>query len=1079
MPKNIDIKKVLVIGSGPIVIGQAAEFDYAGVQACRALKEEDIEVILVNSNPATIMTDENIANKVYIEPLTIDALTYIIEKERPDGLLANLGGQTGLNLAVELYEANVLDKYNVKLLGTKIEAIKNAEDREMFKNLMTKISEPVPESDIVSNFEDAKKFAQKIGFPIIVRPAYTLGGSGGGIASNLAEFEEIVHVGLSLSPISQVLVEKSIAGYKEIEYEVMRDSNDTCIVICNMENIDPIGIHTGDSFVVAPSQTLTNKEYQMLRSSSLKIIRALKIEGGCNVQFALDTVSNQYYVIEVNPRVSRSSALASKATGYPIAKVTTKIAVGYNLHEIPNSITQKTVAAFEPALDYVVTKIPKWPFDKFSQGDRILGTKMKATGEVMAIGRTFESSFKKAVTSIESKHTGVLRDRHSQFGEDEIKALLHVQDDRRIFRVAEALNRGISVNEINKITKIDRWFICKLKNLVDFENRLKSETLTYELYSEAKEKGFLDSEIASFTRKNLAEIQKFRNENNVSAVFKIVDTCAAEFKAYTPYYYSTYNEIDETTVDSSKKSILILGSGPIRIGQGIEFDYCSVHAAWGVRQNGYKSIIVNSNPETLSTDFDVADKLYFEPMNIENIMNIFEKEKPEGVMVQFGGQTAINLAQKLEERGVKILGTSLNSINAAEDRKLFEQLLRKLNIPQPKGNAVRSAIEALETAKELGYPLLVRPSYVIGGRGMQVVYNKDELLSYLEGALKFSGEHPILIDQYVEGDEVELDAISDGENVLIPGITEHIERAGIHSGDSIAIYPTQNMSDEIIQKLVKYTEKIAVELKIKGLMNIQFVLKDNEAYVIEVNPRASRTVPILSKVTGIPMVEIGINAVLGKSIIEQGYQTGLANKTSLICAKVPIFSFQKLNRIDPALAPEMKSTGEVLGVDTVYERALIKGFLAAGYEMSSKRGNVLVSINDHYKKDSVEMAKTLVRLGYNIIATTGTHKFFKMHNIESKEIEKFDIEKIQRNMKNKELCFIINAPTTNNNSARYGSEDRGFLIRTIAEMYSTPCFTVLDTAEAYLTALEYYMRNPSLTYNSIDCYRLTDLTCSK
>lgn len=1075
MPKNIDIKKVLVIGSGPIVIGQAAEFDYAGVQACRALKEENIEVILVNSNPATIMTDEDIADKVYIEPLTCEALSYIIEKERPQGLIASLGGQTGLNLAVELNESGILDKCNVKLLGTKIDAIKNAEDRELFKNLMTKIAEPVPESDIVSNFEDAKKFAQKIGFPIIVRPAYTLGGSGGGIASNLSEFEDIVHVGLSLSPISQILVEKSIAGYKEIEYEVMRDSNDTCIVICNMENIDPIGIHTGDSFVVAPSQTLTNKEYQMLRTASIKIIRALEIEGGCNVQFALDTVSNQYYVIEVNPRVSRSSALASKATGYPIAKVTTKIAVGYNLHEISNAITQKTVAAFEPALDYVVTKIPKWPFDKFSQGDRILGTKMKATGEVMAIGRTFESSFKKAVTSIESKYTGILRERHSDFGEDEIKALLHVQDDRRIFRVAEALNRGITVDEINKITKIDKWFIYKIKGLVEFESILKTQLLTPDLYKEAKEKGFLDSEIAKFTRKSLSDIEKFRRDNNVSAVFKIVDTCAAEFKAYTPYYYSTYNEIDESNVDSTKKSILILGSGPIRIGQGIEFDYCSVHAAWGVRENRYQSIIVNSNPETLSTDFDVADKLYFEPMNIENIMNIIEKEKPEGVMVQFGGQTAINLASKLKERGIKILGTSLESINIAEDRKLFEQLLRKLDIPQPKGSAVRNTLEAIEVAKELGYPLLVRPSYVIGGRGMQVVYNRDELLSYIEGALKFSGEHPILIDQYIEGDEIELDAVCDGENVLIPGITEHIERAGVHSGDSIAVYPTRNVSDEIIKNVVSYAEKITKELKIKGIMNIQFVLKDNTAYVIEVNPRASRTVPILSKVTGIPMVDIGINAILGKSILEQGYKPGLVDTTSLICAKIPIFSFQKLNRIDPALAPEMKSTGEVLGVDTVYERALLKGFLAAGYEMSSKRGNVLVSINDHYKRDCVEMSETLVRLGYKIIATTGTHKFLKLNGIESKEIEKFDIEKIQRDMKNKDLRFIINAPTTNNNSARYGSEDRGFLIRTIAEMYSTPCFTVIDTAEAYLKALEYYTKNEELTYDCINNYRSKDI----
>ncbi len=1072
MPLNKNIKKVLVIGSGPIVIGQAAEFDYAGVQACRALREEGIKVVLVNSNPATIMTDENIADKVYIEPLTLESVEYIIKKERPDGLIATLGGQTGLNLATELSVKGILQEYNVALLGAQIDSIRKAEDREAFKNLMKEIGEPIPESDIVSNLEDAKKFAQKIGFPIIVRPAYTLGGTGGGIANNFDEYEDIVYTGLSLSPISQILVEKSIAGYKEIEYEVMRDSNDTSIVICNMENIDPIGIHTGDSFVVAPTQTLTNRECQMLRSAAIKIIRALKIEGGCNVQFALDTVSNQYYVIEVNPRVSRSSALASKATGYPIAKVTTKIAIGYLLHEIPNSITKKTVSAFEPAIDYVVTKIPKWPFDKFKHGDRILGTKMKATGEVMAIGRTFESSFKKAVTSIESKYTGLLRPMHLECSEDEIKALLHVQDDRRIFRVAEALNRGISVDEICKITKIDKWFIYKIKGLVEFENTLKTTTLTPNLYLEAKEKGFLDKEISDFTKMPLEKIKEFRKKYGISASFKMADTCAAEFEAHTPYYYSTYGEKDESIIDKTQKSVLILGSGPIRIGQGIEFDYCSVHAAWEVKRAGYKSLIVNSNPETLSTDFDVADKLFFEPMNIENVMNIIEKEKPEGVMVQFGGQTAINLAPKLDALGVKILGTTLESINIAEDRKLFEQLLKKLNIPQPKGAAVRTPDEAIEVAKEIGYPLLVRPSYVIGGRGMQVVYNRDELISYIEGAIKFSDEHPILIDQYIEGKELELDAVSDGENILIPAITEHIERAGVHSGDSIAIYPTQNIPQNIIDNIVDYATKIAKELKIKGLMNIQFVMKDDKVYIIEVNPRASRTVPIFSKVTNIPMVKISIDAIMGKSIIEQGYPTGLLPNKPLVCVKVPIFSFQKLNRIDPALAPEMKSTGEVLGIDSSYEKALVKGFLAAGYTFKEGTGNVLISINDHYKKASVDVARTLTRLGYHLIATTGTHKYLKLNGIESKEIEKFDIQKMQRNMKNKDLCFIINTPTTNNNSVRYGSEDRGFLIRTIAEMYSTPCFTVLDTAKAYLTALEYYNNHKEeMTFESIEVYR--------
>lgn len=1071
MPKNNDIKKVLVIGSGPIVIGQAAEFDYAGVQACRALREEGIQVVLVNSNPATIMTDENIADKVYIEPLTIEAFDYIIERERPDGLLAGLGGQTGLNLAVELHKAGILDKYGVKLLGTTIDSIQKAEDRELFKELMLEIGEPIPESITVSNLADAQKFADKIGFPLIIRPAFTLGGSGGGIATNQEQFEEIVHSGLLRSPISQILVERSIAGFKEVEYEVMRDANDTAIAICNMENIDPIGIHTGDSFVVAPSQTLTNKEYQMLRSSALKIIRALKIEGGCNVQYALDTASNQYYVIEVNPRVSRSSALASKATGYPIAKVTTKIAIGYHLHEIPNSITQKTVAAFEPALDYVVTKIPKWPFDKFDQGDRLLGTKMKATGEVMAIGRTFESSFKKAITSIEDKNTGLVRRQYTAFSDEELKALLSVQDDRRIFRVAEALTRRISVDEINHITKIDKWFINKIKNLVDFEQRLKEKNLTPELYLEAKEKGFLDTEIAVFARRRLADVEAIKKEAGVKAAFKIVDTCAAEFKAYTPYYYSTYNEFNENVVDNSKESILILGSGPIRIGQGIEFDYCSVHAAWSVRNNGYKSLIVNSNPETLSTDFDVADKLYFEPMNIENIMNIIDEEKPKGVMVQFGGQTAINLADKLHERGVNILGTSIEAIRKAEDRKQFEALLQELGIPQPQGRAVRKQEEAIAAYQELGFPLLVRPSYVIGGRGMQVVYNEEELLTYFNSALKFSDEHPVLIDQYIEGKEVELDAISDGEDILIPGVTEHIERAGIHSGDSMAIYPTQKVKPEVIKTLVEYTEKLAKALKIKGVMNIQFVLKDDIAYVIEVNPRASRTMPIMSKVTGIPMIDIGVNAALGKSIKEQGYGTGLAPTTDLVCVKVPVFSFQKLNRIDPALAPEMKSTGEVLGVDRVYEKALVKGFLAAGYSFPERRGDVMLSLNDHTKAQCDDIARDFAELGYRIVATTGTHKYLKSKGIESKEIANFDLEKMQAHMKKGQLCFVINTPTTNGNSARIGSENRGFLIRTIAEMYSTPCFTSLDTARAYLKAMKYKIQNPEMTYEGISEYK--------
>lgn len=1080
--KNEFIKKVLVIGSGPIVIGQAAEFDYAGVQACRALKEEGIEVILVNSNPATIMTDENIADKIYIQPLTIEALTYIIRKERPDGLIASLGGQTGLNLAVELNDEGILRKYNVNVLGTNIDSIKKAEDRELFKNLMQEIGEPIPDSAIVSSYDDALKFSERIGFPIIIRPAYTLGGSGGGIAHTEKEYEEIVHSGLAMSPINQVLVEKSIAGFKEIEYEVMRDGNDTCIIVCNMENIDPIGIHTGDSFVVAPSQTLTNNEYQMLRSSSLKIIRALKIEGGCNVQYALDTVSNQYYVIEVNPRVSRSSALASKATGYPIARVTTKIAIGYNLHEIKNAITGKTVAAFEPSIDYVVTKIPKWPFDKFAYGDRILGTKMKATGEVMAIGRTFESSFKKAITSTEDKHTGLLNYKFSEYTTDQLILDLAIQDDRRIFRLAEALKRGVDIDQINKITKIDRWFIHKIKNIVDFALELENNkeqmasnenarrALLASSYLKAKELGFLDEEISDITGISIEEIENYKKENKIQAAFKIVDTCAAEFEAQTPYFYSTYGEeceVEEVKgkAQSKNETIMVLGSGPIRIGQGIEFDYCSVHAAWAIKHNGYESVMVNSNPETLSTDFDIADRLYFEPMNIENIMNIVEKENPKGVLVQFGGQTAINLAEKLEKRGVKILGTSLKSTDITEDRELFTELLKELKIPQPKGRGVRTLVEAIEAAKDIGYPVLVRPSYVIGGRGMQVVYNDDELITYINEAIRFS-DNIILIDQYIEGHEVELDAISDGVDILVPGINEHIERAGVHSGDSISVYPAQKVDKKIVSKLVEYAKKIATRLEIKGLMNIQFIIKNGTPYVIEVNPRASRTVPIMSKVTNTPMVDIAVNAILGKSIRKQGYKPGLVKETSLVCVKVPIFSFQKLNRIDPALAPEMKSTGEVLGIDKNYDKALVKAFIAAGYKFPIDRQRILVSLNDHYKEHALDIVKGYFKAGFLIMATWGTHKFLEKNGVPSKMIEKFLPDKLQKRMKEGRLALVINTPTIGKDSER-----SGFQIRTISEMYGVPCFTSIDTARAFLQAINAYDNIYRLKYKSIEKYR--------
>ncbi len=1073
--KNKTLKKVMVIGSGPIVIGQAAEFDYAGVQACRALKEEKIEIVLVNSNPATIMTDEEIADKVYIEPLTLDCLTEIIKKERPDGLIASLGGQTALNLACELDEAGVLEKYKVQLLGTNIESIKKAEDRELFKELMNEIEEPIPVSRTVSSYEEALEFSKEIGFPIIIRPAFTLGGAGGGIAHNAQEYDEIVHGGLNQSPINQVLVEKSIAGYKEIEYEVIRDANDTCIIICNMENIDPIGIHTGDSFVVAPSQTLTNNEFQMLRSSAIKIIRALKIEGGCNVQFALDSKSKQYYVIEVNPRVSRSSALASKATGYPIAKIATKIAIGYNLHEIKNSITKKTYAAFEPTLDYVVVKIPKWPFDKFSKGDRMLGTKMKATGEIMAIGRTFNAAFKKAVASLEEKYLGLLNRGFEKLDDKELLKDLHIQDDRRIFRLAQALYNGENVDELNKITKIDKWFIEKIKEIIELQKKLESNSLDKDLYIEAKKMNFLDEEIINLTNSSKEEIESY----NISPSYRLVDTCAAEFMAQTPYFYSTYLEADEASEfkeqqlkeykeqgKDKKDTIVVLGSGPIRIGQGIEFDYCSVHASDELIKRGYQSVMVNSNPETLSTDFDIADRLYFEPMNIEYIYNIIKKENPKGVLVQFGGQTAINLAEKLDKLGVKILGTSIESINAVEDRKVFEKLLRELGIAQPKGCAVTSKAQAIEAVKELNYPVLVRPSYVIGGRGMQVVYNDEELLTYITEAFKFSNEHPVLIDQYLEGQEVELDAISDGRDILIPGICEHIERAGVHSGDSMSIYPSQNISRKNEKILVKYATQIARKLNIKGLMNIQFIIKDDKVYVIEVNPRASRTVPIMSKVTGIPMVNIAVSAILGKSIRRFGYGIGLYKKSNLVSVKMPIFSWQKLNRIDPALAPEMKSTGEVLGIDTKYKRALYKAFLAGGYKFSKEKQRVLVSLNDHNKVPALPMLKKLFKQGFFIMATHGTHKFLEQNGIPSKMIEKFMIDKLQKRMKDGRLSFIINTPTTGKNS-----QNAGFQIRTIAQMYGIGSFTSIDTAAAYLKAYKVFDKNTALDYETITNYR--------
>lgn len=1063
MPRNESLKKVMVIGSGPIVIGQAAEFDYAGTQACKALKEEGLEVVLVNSNPATIMTDDNIADCVYIQPITLEALTYIIDKEKPDGLLPTLGGQTALNMAVELQEAGVLEKYNVKLLGTSLDAIKKAEDRESFRNLMKEIDEPIPRSKIVSDISEGISFAESIGYPVIVRPAYTLGGTGGGIADNRDELEKYLHSGLMHSRINQVLIEQSVAGWKEIEYEVMRDANDTCIIICNMENVDPVGIHTGDSIVVAPSQTLTDKEYHMLRTASIKIIKALKIEGGCNVQLAINPETSEYIVIEVNPRVSRSSALASKAAGYPIAKIAAKIAIGLYLHEIPNYVTGKTKASFEPALDYIVTKIPMWPYDKFSYADNILGTQMKATGEVMAIDRNFESSFLKAVACLEKSDIGVRRENLTKLTKKEIYDKLSICDTERIFIVFEALRKGISIEEIYKITQINCWFLYKFNNIVEIEKRLQNEEINAELLREANKKGFTNIEIQKLTNKLSHELDAIKRANNIYPVYKMVDTCAAEFESKTPYYYSTYEDEEENMI-SKKEKIIVIGSGPIRIGQGIEFDYCSVHAVWAIKKNDYQSIIINNNPETVSTDFDISDKLYFEPLFIDDVYNIIRKEMPKGIIVQFGGQTAINLAPKLQKLGVQILGTSVDSIDTAEDRKKFEYLLRELNINQPKGIGVTSISEAIDAADEIGYPVLVRPSYVIGGRSMQVVYNDEELKTYIEEAVFISKEHPILIDEYIRGIEVEIDAISDGKDILIPGIMEHIERSGVHSGDSICVYPPQNLSQNVLDILIDYTKRISKALDIKGLINIQFVIKDEKVYIIEVNPRASRTIPILSKVTKVPMVDIAVNIILGESLKDQGYGTGLLDSTELIAVKAPVFSFQKLNDVDVALSPEMKSTGEVLGVDSVYEKALVKAFIGAGCSFPSK-GSIYVSLNSKDREESVALIKEFSNLGFNIIAGEETSRIFINNGINVEIIKKSSIDLIASKMKENKICMVINTPTIGKDLKR-----NGFKIRTMAGQYRIPCFTSLDTAWSYLDAMKEIRKNEDLTYEELGYY---------
>ncbi|MCR8962286.1 carbamoyl-phosphate synthase large subunit [Brevibacillus halotolerans] len=1049
MPKIDNLKKILVIGSGPIVIGQAAEFDYAGTQACEALKEEGMEVVLINSNPATIMTDTNMADKVYIEPITPEFVARVIRQEKPDGLLPTLGGQTGLNMAVALADLGVLEEENVKLLGTNLSSIKQAEDRDLFRSLMQELNEPVPDSVIVSSVEEALDFANEIGYPIIVRPAYTLGGTGGGICEDQASLIEIVTSGLKYSPITQCLVERSIAGMKEVEYEVMRDANDNCIVVCNMENIDPVGVHTGDSVVVAPSQTLSDREYQMLRSSALNIIRALKIEGGCNVQYALDPVSFQYYVIEVNPRVSRSSALASKATGYPIAKMAAKIAIGYTLDELKNPVTGQTYACFEPTLDYVVSKIPRWPFDKFQSANRRLGTQMKATGEVMAIGRSFEESMMKAIRSLEIGSYHLELPEARELTDEELEQRLVIADDERLFLLAEAMRRGYHISRIHQLTKIDLFFLHKFWNIVAYETTLAESGLTQEALHEAKRLGFTDRKIAECTGQKEEEIYNLRTQWGMKPVYKMVDTCAAEFEAQTPYYYSTYEQENEF-MDTGKKRVIVLGSGPIRIGQGIEFDYSTVHAVWALKEAGYEAIIVNNNPETVSTDFNTSDRLYFEPLYIEDVMHIIEQEQPEGVIVQFGGQTAINLADKLTRRGVKILGTSLENIDAAENREKFEALLRKLDIAQPPGKTVTSVEEAVVAADLLRFPVLVRPSYVLGGRAMEIVYNEEELISYMKKAVKVNPEHPVLIDRYMLGIEAEVDAICDGENVLIPGIMEHIERAGVHSGDSIAVYPPQSLSETVKAEIIDMTTKLARALCIKGLLNIQFVIYKGKPYVIEVNPRSSRTVPFLSKVTGIPMANIATKAILGYSILDQGFATGYHPEEKMVSVKVPVFSFTKLRRVDITLGPEMKSTGEVMGRETTLAKALYKGLLAAGMNIPTK-GKLLVTVADKDKEEALSITKRFQQLGFHLLATDGTADYLEQAGLSVRRVQKLSegTPNLLDEIRTGQVNLVLNTLTKGKTPQR-----DGFRIRREAVENGAVCLTSLDTASAILHVLE-------------------------
>ncbi|EAD3961246.1 carbamoyl-phosphate synthase large subunit [Listeria monocytogenes] len=1049
MPKRDDIKTILVIGSGPIVIGQAAEFDYAGTQACLSLKEEGYRVVLVNSNPATIMTDAEMADKVYIEPITLDFVSRIIRKERPDAILPTLGGQTGLNMAMELSAAGILDECNVEVLGTDLTAIKKAEDREAFRDLMNELGEPVPESDIIHNLDEAYAFVERIGYPVIVRPAYTLGGSGGGICHNEQELIETVTSGLKLSPVTQCLLEKSIAGFKEVEYEVMRDANNNAMVVCNMENIDPVGIHTGDSIVVAPSQTLSDREYQLLRDVSLKIIRALEIEGGCNVQLALDPDSYNYYVIEVNPRVSRSSALASKATGYPIAKLAAKIAVGLTLDEVRNPVTGTTFAHFEPTLDYVVAKIPRFAFDKFEQADRRLGTQMKATGEVMAIGRSWEEALLKAVRSLEIGADHLLLEEAENADEATLERKICFPEDDRLFFLAAALRRGQTIEQLHEKTKIDLFFLYKLSKTIELENRIKENPQNQEILAEAKQAGFSDAFLATCWNVDEQAIYDLRKAQNLFPVYKMVDTCAAEFESTTPYFYSTYEEENEST-RSAKESVIVLGSGPIRIGQGVEFDYATVHSVWAIQQAGYEAIIINNNPETVSTDFSISDKLYFEPLTLEDVMHVIEIEQPLGVVVQFGGQTAINLADGLAKRGVKILGTSLEDTDRAENRDAFEKALEILQIPQPAGKTATSVEEAITVATDIGYPVLVRPSYVLGGRAMEIVESEEALKHYMTNAVKVNPKHPVLVDRYVSGQEVEVDAISDGVNVLIPGIMEHIERAGVHSGDSIAVYPAQRLSIQVKNTIVDYTTRLATGLNIIGMLNIQYVVDGEEVFVIEVNPRSSRTAPFLSKITEIPMANVATRVILGENLIDLGYTPGLAPEKQEIFVKVPVFSFAKLRSVDTSLGPEMKSTGEVMGKDVTLEKALYKGFVASGTTMHDY-GTVLLTVADRDKEEAVELAKRFNRIGFTIMATKGTASTLEEASIPVSQVKKIgeNQETLIDYIRNGQVTLVVNTLTTGKRPER-----DGFQIRRESVENGIPVCTSLDTVEAILRVLE-------------------------